>query len=208
MKKGVLLACFATSLLFGAPHKEITLPAALQDSKKITAFTKEHLRDLLNDTKKLKELLSQIKQLNKELQQLSSHKENSFHSPKKAQKALENIERLSSEALYLAKTTAFLASHHANTTDQKYLDTLLKLTHTTKKLSQEIHTFSQHTITAASKIKELQNKALKTQKQESRHYRSASYLCDAAERIIKRQSTITKENAAHPTIPKSGGYAF
>ena len=205
MKRQLFLAFVSTSLLFGAPQP---LADVQHDTKAITAFTKENIQTLLKAVNKVKILTKKAKKLDEDLQRLNNNTQFACKSKKDAKKALETVKELSFQILFLAKTTAFLASHHTSDARQPYLDALADLIAATRHLCKNLQLTTQQITTKAKKIEEISNTIIATQKTEAKNYRSACYLSDAASRIVKRQIAIVKENDAQPAIPKRGGYAF
>jgi len=210
MKKTIIgLSLITTTLLFGADQNYNTtqfLDTAVQDAYDIHNTFKSKTNVILNSDKELQKYTQEVVLLEKSISDYLQTQATKFSSKEDAQKALDDLERLSTQITVLAKTTAYLASNHANSVNESYNNTIKTTSKTILRLSDDIGAMADRIgIMAdrigimADRIGVMADRIIKTQEIQSANYQATLKLAKYSINLSNNQVNSTRNITSMPT---------
>ncbi|WP_457749221.1 hypothetical protein [Sulfurimonas sp.] len=193
MKKIIIrLSLIASTILFGATQSYTTqfLDTTVQDAYDIhNTFQSKTLQEYTQEVAHLEEKISNYLQT----------QTGKFSSKEDAQKALDDVERLSTQITILAKTTAYLASHQTDNANESYNNTIQTTSQTILRLSDDIGTMADRIGVMADRIGVMADRIIKTQEIQSANYNATLKLAKYAMNVSNTQVNSTRNLTSMPT---------
>ncbi len=197
MKKFIVgFSIMTATLLMGneTAAMEQLLNIAVEDAVWLNNYSKEHLEELGEDESTLAEFTKKVEEYERKVSAFSEQKANEFTSTQEALKALEDIEKLSSQGVVLAKITLYLASHHADDASDSYNETLKTLTQTTLRLSDDIGVMADRIGEMADRIGVMADRILETQRIQSENYQATLKLAQMTMQQMGESTMFAQQN--------------
>ncbi|MBA1432007.1 MAG: hypothetical protein FAF04_00070 [Epsilonproteobacteria bacterium] len=197
MKKTLLgISLMASTLLFAAESTYTQfLNTAVEDIYDIHNYSKTKMSDLAQSDKALQEYNSKLNKYEAEVSLfLKENNINNFTSKDDANKALDELDKLSIQNVQLAKTVAYLASHHADNANESYNNTLKETSKTILRLSDDIGVMADRILLMAKEIGIMADRIIKTQEIQSQNLAATQKLTHYAMTLTDAQVTATRNN--------------
>jgi len=197
MKKVILGLSIATSiLLFGADDTTGFLETAVADSYELHDYTKAKLEEMSQSDAALQAYLTKLESYETTLNEYAQKLENAqFQNREDAEEALKNIEKLSTEAVALAKIGAYLSSHQADNANDSYLETLNTTNATVLRLSDDIGVMADRILLMAGEIGVMADRILETQRIQSTNLATTQKLVAYSMELTANQTNSSTETA-------------
>ncbi len=197
MKKTLLgLSFIASTLLFGAESTYTQfLDTAVEDIYDIHNYSKTHMSAMAQDDKALQEYSTQLNKYEADVSLfLQQNAKESFSSKDDAEKALDELNKLSTQNVQLAKTMAYLASHHADNMNESYNNTLQETSKTILRLSDDIGVMADRILLMAKEIGIMADRIVETQEIQSQNLAATQKLTKYAMTLTNQQVQDTRED--------------
>jgi hypothetical protein len=200
MKKTLLsLSLLASSLLFGAEatYTEF-MNSAIQDSYELHNYSKAEMGTMLHSDAALKKYTNKLDAYEEKVSTfLEEQAKENFASKEDAKVALEELEKLSTQNVVLAKTVAYLASHQADNADKSYNSTIQAASKTILRLSDDIGVMSDRILLMAKEIGVMADRIVKTQEIQSANMLATQKLAKYAMALTDQEITTTRQKMQH-----------
>jgi len=174
------------------------LNTAANDLSSIHTSFKQKTDDLLNNDKDLLEYSKQVENLESKISIFLENKINKFSSKEDAQKALDDLEQLSTQTTVLAKIMAYLASQHAENVNKSYNNTINTISRTILRLSDDIGKMADRIGEMAEQIGIMADRIVQTQEIQSKNYNATLQLTQYALRLSSEQMNVYNNTAIYP----------
>ncbi|SFV62750.1 hypothetical protein MNB_SM-6-641 [hydrothermal vent metagenome] len=197
MKKIILgISVISATLLFASESTYTQfLDTAVEDIYDIHNYSKTKMSEIAQSDKVLQEYNNKLNKYETDVSLfLKENNTNSFTSKDDANKALDELDKLSIENVQLAKTVAYLASHHADNVSENYNTTLKETSKTILRLSDDIGVMADRILLMAKEIGIMADRILKTQEIQSQNLAATQKLTHYAMTLTDAQVTATREN--------------
>ncbi len=197
MKKTLFgLSFIASTLLFGAESTYTQfLDTAIEDIYDIHNFSKANMSAMAQDDKALQEYSAQLNKYEADVSLfLQQNAQESFSSKDDANKALDDLNKLSTQNVQLAKTMAYLASHHADNINESYNNTLQETSKTILRLSDDIGVMADRILLMAKEIGIMADRIIETQEIQSQNLIATQKLVKYAMTLTDAQITTTRNS--------------
>ena len=195
MKKLLSLSILASTLLFGAQEYTQFLNSAVKDAYDIHNYSRNNLEKISQSDSELALYSKKLEAYEKKIATfLENQPKESFASKEDAQKALDELENLSSKSVVLAKTVAYLASHQADNTNESYNNTIQTTSKTILRLSDDIGVMADRILLMAKEIGLMADKIVKTQEIQSKNLIATQKLAQYAMTLTNGQTTQTQQH--------------
>ncbi|WP_434579606.1 hypothetical protein MLC52_05995 [Sulfurimonas sp. NW15] len=188
MKKTIIsLSLITTALLFGNDNINTTqfLNSAIEDAYDIHDTFKNKTDTLLKSDEALQAYAKEVVNFESKLETFPNNSTKEFQSTKDALNALDDVEQLSTQITVLAKTTAYLAAHQADNTNESYNNTIQTMSKTILRLSDDIGTM-------ADRIGEMADRIVQTQEIQSKNYTATLQLSQYAMNLASNQGEASR----------------
>ena len=195
MKKLLSLSILTSTLLFGAQEYTQFLNSAINDAYDIHNYSKNNLEKISQGDSELQTYNKKLEAYEAKISDfLEKQAKESFNSKEDAQKALNELEELSSQSVVLAKTVAYLASHQGDNSNESYNNTIQTASKTILRLSDDIGLMSDRILLMAKEIGLMADKIVKTQEIQSSNLNATQKLTKYAMMLTNGQVTQTQQN--------------
>lgn len=211
MKKLLSVSLLASTLLFGAETYTEFLNTALQDANELHNYSKAKIEKLAQSDSELQTYTKKLADYEAKLATfIESQTQEKFSSKEDAQKALNEIEMLSSQSVVLGKSIANLASNQADSASKNYNATIQTASKTILRLSDDIGAMADRILLMAQEIGVMADRIVQTQEIQSRNLIATQKLARYAMTMTNQQVTTTKDtmqkmntqqNNFHTAIP-------
>jgi hypothetical protein len=195
MKKTILgLSLMASSLLFGAESYTQFMGTAINDANDIHNYSKSRMEKLANSDSELQTYTKKLEAYEAKVSKfLENQAKENFASKADGQKALNELEHLSSQNVVLAKTVAYLASHQADNANESYNNTIQTTSKTILRLSDDIGLMADRILLMAKQIGIMADRIVKTQEIQSKNLIATQKLAHYAMSLTDGQVTATRK---------------
>jgi len=200
MKKTLLsLSILASTLLFGADSTYTEfLDSAIQDTTELHNYSKAEMATMLQSDTALQEYTKKLNAYEAKVSTFLQEKtQESFSSKEDAQQALNELEKLSTQNVVLAKTVAYLASHQADNANQSYNNTIQTTSKTILRLSDDIGVMADRILLMAKEIGVMADRIVKTQEIQSANMVATQKLAKYAMALTDQEVTTTRQKMQH-----------
>ncbi|MEN4045090.1 hypothetical protein [Sulfurimonas sp. NWX367] len=195
MKKTIIsLSLITTALLFGNDNINTTqfLNSAIEDAYDIHDTFKNKTDTLLKSDEALQAYAKEVVNFESKLETFLNNSTKEFQSTKDALNALDDVEQLSTQITVLAKTTAYLAAHQADNTNESYNNTIQTMSKTILRLSDDIGTMADRIGEMADKIGVMADRIVQTQEIQSKNYTATLQLSQYAMNLASNQGEASR----------------
>jgi HAMP domain-containing protein len=196
MKKRLIKVSLLFSSLLMADTSTDILQTALQDMYEIHNYSKSKMETLANSDTQIAGYAQKIEAYEKKFEIYTEKLANeSFQTKEDAQKALDQLNELSSELVVLSKSVAYLASHQADNANESYNNSIELTSKTILRLSDDIGVMADRILLMAKEIGIMADRILETQEIQSRNLAATQQLSRYAMTLTNGQINTTRESA-------------
>jgi len=169
------------------------LSTALADAYDIHDYSKNKMETLANSDAAMAEYAQKVESYEAKMQEYLTKVENeTFATKDDAQKALDELNELSSQLVVLSKTVAHLASHQADNANESYNNSIELASKTILRLSDDIGVMTDRILLMAKEIGIMADRILETQEIQSKNLAATQQLAQYAITLTNGQVNTTK----------------
>ena len=183
------------------------LNTAIKDAYDIHDYSKNKMETLANSDAAMAEYTQKVEAYEVKMQEYLQKIENeTFASKEDAQKALDELNELSSQLVVLSKTVAYLASHQADNANESYNNSIELTSKTILRLSDDIGVMADRILLMAKEIGIMADRILETQEIQSKNLAATQQLAQYAMTLTDGQINSTRsamQNKTNPTMSNS-----
>jgi len=192
--KFIGISLLLSSLLFADTTTDI-LSTALSDAYDIHDYSKNKMETLANSDAAMAEYAQKVESYEAKMQEYLTKIENeTFTTKEDAQKALDELNELSSQMVVLAKNVAYLASHQADNVNESYNNSIELTSKTILRLSDDIGVMADRILLMAKEIGIMADRILETQEIQSKNLAATQQLAQYAMTLTNGQVNATRES--------------
>ena len=169
------------------------LNTAIKDAYDIHDYSKNKMEILAKSDAAIAEYAQKVEAYKAKMEEYLQKIENeTFASKEDAQKALDELNELSSQMVVLAKNIAYLASHHADNTNESYNNSIELTSKIVLRLSDDIGVMADRILLMAKEIGIMADRIVQTQEIQSKNLAATQQLAQYAMTLTNGQVNTTK----------------
>jgi hypothetical protein len=201
--KFIGISLLLSSLLFADTTTDI-LSTALSDAYDIHDYSKNKMETLANSDAAMAEYAQKVESYEAKMQEYLTKIENeTFTTKEDAQKALDELNELSSQMVVLAKNVAYLASHQADNANESYNNSIELTSKTILRLSDDIGVMADRILLMAKEIGIMADRILETQEIQSKNLAATQQLAQYAMTLTDGQINSTRSAMQSSSVTPS-----
>ena len=202
MTKSIMSLSLLATLLFGASYSE-GLGVIASDVKVLNTEAMSSLDKLSQSELALQAYLKKVDIYEEKTTNFTQSLVQGFSSKEEAISTMEELSKLSSQSVVLAKTVAYLSSHQADNANESYQVTLTTSSQTILQLSDDIGVMADRILIMAGEIGVMADRIVTTQEIQTANLETTSKLVAYAMALSSNQITQTRSAMQQTTLTQS-----